>query len=306
MAVGELPDVTMQVGDNPMTVNVAEAFSGSVLTFAATSSAEDFASVTLTDTTLSIAAHAAGTATVTITTTNSGGSADQSFEATVKDMPPMAVGELPDLNLVAGGEAALVDVAGTFTGAALVYSAAGTGDAVSVTVSGSHVTVAPLVEGEATVTVTATNTTGAASLTFKATVSTDVAESDALENTMAAIGRSTLASGPEWRFALTGDAGVLEMQADGGVGIIDDMNVSVGRVKLAFEGERIIIAENGNSFSVFGQVGGRHDSGDGRRYRKRHRTDGRRALRHGRAHSPGGQDAPAQPAFRGRLRRERR
>ena len=48
-----------------------------------------------------------------------------------------------------------------------------------------------------------------------------------------------------------------------GTGIIDDMNVSVGRVKLGFEGERVIVMEDGNRFAVFGQVGGRHDSGDG-------------------------------------------
>ena len=53
------------------------------------------------------------------------------------------------------------------------------------------------------------------------------------------------------------------MQTDGGTGIIDDMNVSVGRVKLAFEGERVIVTDGGDRFAVFGQVGGRHDSGDG-------------------------------------------
>ena len=80
---------------------------------------------------------------------------------------------------------------------------------------------------------------------------------------LSAGGRRVLASGDEWNFALTGDAGIMEMQTDGGVGIIDDMNVDVGRVKLAFEGERVISMEDGNRFAVFGQVGGRHDSGDG-------------------------------------------
>ena len=53
---------------------------------------------------------------------------------------------------------------------------------------------APLVEGQATVTVTATNTAGQASLSFTATVSTDAEESDALENTLAAVARGMLAS----------------------------------------------------------------------------------------------------------------
>ena len=493
-AVGELADLTITIGDDPVAIDVAGAFSGSALMFSAASSASDVAGVSLADATATVTAVAAGTATVTITASNSAGSAGQSFVVTVKDVPPAAAGTLPDVALIAGGEAALVDAAGGFTGTALVYSVTMSGDAVGVAVAGSQVTVTPLVEGEATVTVTASNTEGAATQSFTATVATDVAESDALENTVAAIarstlasvnsaigarfraermavpardasaftaanafqigtsagystphtggfqpgwlqqsstvygtgpaaawsyergplasqsglqqlvgrsftmplnaaggsgawtpaadwtfwghvdrqsfegsgydgsltsiylgadadfgeqwlagvavsqssgdadykfssarasgtgdldtemvsvypyvhwaiddvaevwaiagagwgdveldrsataqageadlsmwmlsagGRRTLASGAEWNFALTGDAGILEMQTDGGVGIIDDMNVSVGRVKVAVEGERIIVAENGNTFSVFGQVGGRHDSGDG-------------------------------------------
>ena len=492
--VGELADLTITVGDDPVAIDVAGAFSGSALMFSAASSASDLAGVSLADATATVTAVAAGTATVTITASNSEGSAGQSFVVTVKDVPPGAAGTLPDVALIAGGEAALVDAASGFTGTALVYSVTMSGDAVGVAVAGSQVTVTPLVEGEATVTVTASNTAGAATQSFTATVATDVAESDALENTVAAIarstlasvnsaigarlraermaapardasaftaangfqigasagystphiggfqpgwlqqsstaygagptaawsyergplasqsglqqlvgrsftmplnaaggsgvwtpaaewtfwghvdrqsfegsgydgslisiylgadadfgeqwlagvavshssgdadykfsgarasgtgdldtemvsvypyvhwaiddvaevwaiagagwgdveldrsataqageadlsmwmlsagGRRTLASGAQWNFALTGDAGILEMQTDGGVGIIDDMNVSVGRVKVAVEGERVIVAENGNTFSVFGQVGGRHDSGDG-------------------------------------------
>ena len=493
-AVGELADLTITVGDDPVAINVADAFAGNALMFSAASSASEAASVSVDDSAATVMAHTAGTATITVTASNSEGRAEQSFLVTVKDLPPAAAGTLPDVALVAGGEAALVDAAGGFTGTALVYGVTMSGDAVGVAVAGSQVTVTPLVEGEATVTVTASNTEGAATQSFTATVATDVAESDALENTVAAIarstlasvnsaigarfraermaapardasaftaanafqigtsagyptphtagfqpgwlqqsstaygagpaaawsyergplvsqsglqqlvgrsftmplnaaggsgawapaadwtfwghvdrqsfegsgydgsltsiylgadagfgeqwlagvavshssgdadykfssarasgtgdldtemvsvypyvhwaiddvaevwaiagagwgdveldrsataqageadlsmwmlsagGRRTLASGAEWNFALTGDAGVLEMQTDGGAGIIDDMNVSVGRVKVAVEGERIIVAENGNSFSVFGQVGGRHDSGDG-------------------------------------------
>ena len=490
-AAAELPDLTLSVGDDPAAIDVAAAFSGTALTFSAASSAEDLASVSLADSTLSVTALAAGAATVTVTATNSEGSAEQSFVVTVKDVPPATTGSLPDVVLITGGDAALVEVAGSFTGTALVYTITNTGDAVGVSIAGSQVTVAPLVEGEATVTVTATNSEGTASLSFGATVSTDVAESDALENTVAAIARSTLASitsavgarfrserratpapaattlspisahpgvsphqGPQiggalpawsqntvggaypsssgpfgfqpatitggfhqmpgmnftiplnaagssdggwtpaadwtfwghvdhqsfdgsgydgsltslylgadanfgenwlagvavsrssgdadyeftsarasgtgdldtdmvsvlpyvhwtvgdvaelwaiagagwgdvqlersataqkgeadlsmwmlsaggrrtlasaadWDFSLMGDAGVLEMQTDGGVGIIDDMNVSVGRIKLGFEGERMIVVDDGSTFSVFGQVSGRHDSGDG-------------------------------------------
>ncbi len=500
--VGQLPDITMTVGDDPVSMEIASAFSGTELNFSAMSAADGMATVSIEGTTITVSAIAAGMAAITVTATNSAGSAEQSFVVTVLDVPPEASATLPDIQLVTGGEAAMVDAAAYFSGTALVFSASGSGEAISVTRYGSHVSVAPLIEGTGTVTVTATNSAGAASQTFTATVSTDVAESDALENTLAAIGRNTLASavsalgarfqgerlggsatgassfsngyanrfganspygggiggaypagspqgpgccaaslaaspngfggvaavpygteafgrsgglrqlggmsfamplnaagngavwtpaaqwtlwgqvdhqsfegagydgsltslylgadanfgdkwlagvalshssadadykfdsamasgtgdldtslvsvipyvhwtldelaevwafggagwgdidhdrsvtaqegdadlsmwmlaaggrrtlasGAEWGFALVGDAGILEMQTDGGTGIIDDMNVSVGRVKLAFEGERIIVAENGNTFAVFGQVGGRHDSGDG-------------------------------------------
>ena len=500
-AVGMLPDLTITVGDDPVAVDVSPAFTGTMLNFSAMSSSEANATVSASGATVSVMAVAAGMATVTVTAMNSEGSADQSFVVTVEDVPPAAAVALPDVSLVTGGEPALVDAAGAFSGTALVFTASASGDAVSVSVAGGHVSVAPLVEGQATVTVTATNTAGQASQSFTATVSTDAEESDALENTLAAMargmlasvnsaiggrfqaermgapassasgfapggaglhgtagadrfgawqqpgmafggafpvgahgnvdyqaglygadsfgygpamrlgglqqltgmsfaiplnaagsggaawtpaaqwtfwghvdrqgfdgdgfdgdltsfyigadanfgdrwlagvalshssgdadykfssayasgtgeletsmvsvlpyvrwsiddmsevwaiagagwgdvdldrsataqegeadlsmwmlsagGRRVLASGDEWNFALTGDAGIMEMQTDGGVGIIDDMNVDVGRVKLAFEGERVISTEGGNRFAVFGQVGGRHDSGDG-------------------------------------------
>ena len=500
-AVGMLPDVTLTVGDDPVPVEFAHAFTGSALSFSASSSAEGIATVSSTGTTAMVTAVAAGMATVTVTAMNSEGSADQNFVVTVEDVPPAAAVALPDISLFAGGEPVVVDVTSAFTGTALVFGASGAGDAVNVSIAGGHVTIAPLVEGEATVTVTATNTAGQASQSFSATVSTDAEETDALENTVAAIARGTLASinsaiggrfraermgapaasgsgfapgnggpfaagsadrfgvrtqpgmsyggafstgphgnvdnqaglyggnsfghgpamrsgglhqfagmsfaiplnaassggavwtpaaewtfwgsvdrqgfdgdgfdgdltsfyfgadanfgdswlagvalshssgdadykfdsayasgtgeldtdmvsvlpyvrwsvddmaevwaiagagwgdvdlsrsatadeseadlsmwmlsaggrrilasGDEWNFALTGDAGILEMQTDGGSGIIDDMNVDVGRVKIAFEGERVISTEDGNRFAIFGQVGGRHDSGDG-------------------------------------------
>ena len=501
MAVGMLEDITIRVGDDPVSVDVAGAFTGTALNFSAMSSSDANASVSTYGTTVMVTAVAAGMATVTVTAMNTEGSADQSFGVTVEDVPPAATAALPDISLFAGGEAAQVDAAAAFSGTALVFTASASGDAVSVSVYGGHVSVAPLVEGEATVTVTATNTAGQASQTFTASVSTDADESDALENTVAAIARGTLASinsaiggrfraermdapassgsgfapgnggqfatgsadmfgiraqpgmsfggafpadsygnvgsyagangansfgygpamrsgglqqlagmsfaiplnaassggaawtpaaewtfwghvdrqgfdgdgfdgdlmsfyvgadanfgdswlagvalshssgdadykfdsayasgtgeldtdmvsvlpyvrwsiddmaevwaiagagwgdvdlsrsataqeseadlsmwmlsaggrrilasGAEWNFALTGDAGILEMQTDGGAGIIDDMNVDVGRVKIAFEGERVISAEDGNRFAIFGQVGGRHDTGDG-------------------------------------------
>ena len=191
--VGTLSDATLTVGDT-MDVEVAAAFSGSALVFSASSSAESLATATLTGTTVVVSALAAGQVTVTVTAENTAGSAMQMFMVTVEDQLPTTTGSLPNVALTTGGESANVDAAGSFNGSALVYTVAVSGDAVSASVTGAMVTVAPLVEGQATVTVTASNTAGAASLSFRATVSTDAAEASALAKGFAAIGASTLSS----------------------------------------------------------------------------------------------------------------
>ena len=157
MAVGMLADITIRVGDDPVAVDVSQAFTGTTLNFSAMSSSEGNATASASGATVTVMAVAAGMATVTVTAMNSRGSADQSFVVTVEDVPPAAAVVLPDVSLVTGGEPAMVDAAAAFSGTALVFTASASGDAVSVSVAGGHVSVAPLVEGEATVTVTATN-----------------------------------------------------------------------------------------------------------------------------------------------------
>ena len=191
--VGTLSDATLTVGDT-MDVEVVGAFSGSALAFSASSSSESLATATLTGTTVVLSALAAGQVTVTVTAENTAGSAIQMFMVTVEDQLPTTTGSLPNVALTTGGESATVDAAGSFDGSALVYTVDVSGDAVSASVAGAVVTVAPLVEGESTVTVTASNTAGAASLSFRATVSTDAAEASAMAKGFAAIGASTLSS----------------------------------------------------------------------------------------------------------------
>ena len=192
-AVGTLSDLTLTVGDT-MDVDIDGAFTGSALVYSAMSSSEQMATANLTGTTVTVAALVAGRVTVTVTAENTAGMATQVFAVTVEDQLPTAIGSLSNVTLRTGGEPASVDVAGTFGGTALVYTVSASGDAVSATVAGAQVTVAPLVEGEATVTVTATNSAGAATQSFRATVATDAAESAALSKGFAAIGASTLSS----------------------------------------------------------------------------------------------------------------
>ena len=158
MAVGTLPDLTITVGDDPVAVDVAPAFSGTALNFSAMSSAEGMAAVSTDGATVTVTAVAAGTATVTVTAMNSEGSVEQMFTVTVKDQLPMAVGTLPDLTITVGDDAVAVDVAPAFSGTALNFSAMSSAEGMAgVSTAGATVTVTAVAAGMATVTVTAMN-----------------------------------------------------------------------------------------------------------------------------------------------------
>ena len=170
-AVGELADLTITVGDDPVAINVADAFSGSALTFTAASSASDLASVSVADGTATVMAHAAGTATMTVTASNSEGSAEQTFTVTVQDEPPAAVGELADLTITVGDDPVAIDVADAFSGSTLMFTAASSAsDLAGVSVADGTATVMAHAAGTATMTVTASNSEGSAEQTFTVTV----------------------------------------------------------------------------------------------------------------------------------------
>ena len=188
-----LPDVEVRVGDS-MTVDISGAFSGTALEYSAMSSAEDTATVSLDGLSLTVTGVVAGPATVTVTAMNSSASAYQMFQVTVRDIAPGTVGALPDVSLVVGGASETMDLAQYFSGSALVFGAQGTGEAVAVSLAGAHLTVTPAIEGVATVTVTASNTEGSVRTSFSATVTTDVAEAEAIERGLAAIGAATISS----------------------------------------------------------------------------------------------------------------
>ena len=168
--VGELADLTITVGGDPVTVDVAEAFSGSALMFTAASSASDVAGVSVADSAATVMAHAAGTATITVTASNSEGRAEQTFTVTAKYEPPAPVGELADLTITVGGDPVTVDVAEAFSGSALMFTAASSAsDVADVSVADSAATVIAHAAGTATITVTASNSEGRAEQTFTVT-----------------------------------------------------------------------------------------------------------------------------------------
>ena len=121
-AVAEpLADIEVRVGDS-MTVELSGAFSGTALVYSAMSSS-DAATVLVEGSSLTVTGMSAGPAAVTVTAMNSAASADQTFVATVRDVPPGTIGMLPDISLVAGGAPAVIDLARYFSGSALVFGA---------------------------------------------------------------------------------------------------------------------------------------------------------------------------------------
>ena len=185
-AVGVLPPVTLGVDDSSATVDVGSAFrdpDGDVLTYRAVSSSPAVASVVVSGRGVMVTPVSEGSSTVTVTATDAGGSngtASQTFAVTVSppaNRPPEAVGVLPPVTLGVDEAPVMVEVSGAFRdpdGDALTYGAASSSPSIaSVAVVGSTVTVTPLSEGVATVTVTATDaggSNGTASQTFAVTV----------------------------------------------------------------------------------------------------------------------------------------
>ena len=175
-AVGSIAD--LELAGDAATVEVSDHFEdpdGDALVYAATSSSPAVASVSVSGSVVTVTAIAKGTATVTVTATDPEGlSAEQSFEVTVPNRAPVAVGEVEDLEVEVDASAT-VEVSDHFEdpdGDALTYAAASSSPAVaSVSVSGSEVTVTGVAKGTATVTVTATDTEGlSAEQSFEVTV----------------------------------------------------------------------------------------------------------------------------------------
>ena len=115
---------------------------------------------------------------------------------TDNDDEPTRVDPIAAMMLYVGGANGVEDVSDNFRGLDLNYSATSSNPGVAtVSVAGSEVTVAAVIEGESTIEVVAMNTIGPdASQTFVVTVVTEPAEVAIVGDALAAIGRSTLSS----------------------------------------------------------------------------------------------------------------
>ncbi len=176
MLVGTLDDQVMTAGE-PLMVSIAGKFEdrdGDPLTYTATSSDTDIATVSVDGEELQIDGTDAGTVTITVTAMDpKGRSASGAFDVVVETVPE-AVGQMADVNMQIGSEAMVMDVAPYFTdrdGDALEYSVAVEGTAVQAGVEGAAMTLTPFTRGTATVTVSAADPKQRmAQQTFMATV----------------------------------------------------------------------------------------------------------------------------------------
>ena len=179
VAEGTIDDLGLVVGGET-TVDVAASFSdpdGDELTYAAASSDTTVATVATDGAMVTVTAVAAGSATVTVTATDPGElSASQEFGVTVEEAnePPVAEGTIDDQTVDAGSSVE-VDVSDNFSDPdddELMYAATSSDEAIAtVSTEGAVVTVTGVAEGNATVTVTASDAgMRSASLEFGVTV----------------------------------------------------------------------------------------------------------------------------------------
>ena len=181
VAKGTLAALSLRVPDGARSVEVSNAFEdpdGDDLRFGASSSDESVATVSVSGSTVSVTPVSGGTATVTVTAEDPGGlRATQTFEVTVVNRSPEAVGTLDALPLRVPEGPRTVNVSDAFQdpdGDDLTYGAESSDTSVAtVSVSGSVVSVTPVSAGTAAITVTARDEDGSntsAEQRFEATV----------------------------------------------------------------------------------------------------------------------------------------
>ncbi|WP_419167239.1 Ig-like domain-containing protein [Candidatus Palauibacter sp.] len=180
-AVNTIPAYSVDVG-GAVQVNLAPYFSdadGDALSYAASSSNEDAATVSVEGALATISGVADGMAVVTVTASDpDGASASQTISVTVGDgdssnTPPVAQGTIPDHSVAAGGTLN-VDVTGYFSdadGDELTYMASSSNaDVATATIDGATVTISGVGGGRAVITVTASDGEATVAQGFNVTV----------------------------------------------------------------------------------------------------------------------------------------
>ena len=182
---GIILPVTLLAGGNFQDVNLSSRFrdpDGDALTYTASSSSMVVVTTLIDGDNVKLFPVSTGTATVTVTARDSGGlTVGQTFTVTVRGTSstidiPVASGTIPPETLYVGGDFATLDVADKFTvpqSGSWTFSVVSSDNlVVSVSLAGSQLSLFPVLAGEATVTVKASNADGlSATQSFMVTVS---------------------------------------------------------------------------------------------------------------------------------------
>ncbi len=180
--VGTIPAQTVTVGKSAATVDVSGYFSdpGDTLTYTASSSATNKATVSVSGVTVSITPVAAGSATVTVTASDGTSSATQTISVTVvANRAPTTVGTIPAQTVNAGG-GNILNLSSYFSDPdsdALSYAAVSSnGSVATVGVSGGLLTITGVAVGSATITASASDGSQSASQSISVTVNAAVSQ----------------------------------------------------------------------------------------------------------------------------------
>ena len=166
----ELGDLTVLLGATA-TVDVSDAFVGSVTSYATRSSHSSSVAVSVNGAVVSLRAVGSGGSFVTVTASNAAGSASQRFFVEVpRPFAPSMTLQVTDQSLSAGALVAF-DVPDSFGGYVTSYTVTSSDETlVSAALDNKVAVVRAVAEGSATVTFSAASLIGAASMSFAVTV----------------------------------------------------------------------------------------------------------------------------------------
>ena len=255
LTLGAIGDISLTVGVGVVTVDVSKNFSdldGQKLTFTAASADASVAVVSMSGSIATVTPVGVGETTATIVASDGSFTAIQSIGVTVTAAPnrsPVAVGTIPGLQLANDGITKSVNVAASFSdpdGDALNYEAVSLNTSMAtVDILGTVVTVTPVGEGNATVSVTASDSAG---LTATQTIPVEVTPANnapvaigSLETVALKVGESSLGVDVSSAFsdrdgdvltytALSSDDGIVTAQVSGAKVFIASSSVGAASV----------------------------------------------------------------------------
>ena len=181
-AIGTISERTLTIGDSPAEIDVSSNFSdpdNDKLTYIASSNNTGVATVSVSNSKVTITPKGTGSATITVTASDGTLTTTQTISVTVTDKPianraPVTVGAISARTLTVGDSSIQIDVSSNFQDPdddILAYSANLDDDSVATaSTSGSTITITPVSAGSATITVTANDGEFTATQTISVTV----------------------------------------------------------------------------------------------------------------------------------------